>query len=115
MNRRLLAIVVPLLAVILFHDSSMAVFGHPAATTSSASAEHAGHEHNAPAPDACETVRVQYLRLPDPEVPAGSDVRPSPAPVPLGWSDSAISDTYLIVPVLPPPSACLALFQAFLI
>jgi hypothetical protein len=115
MNRRLLAIVVPLLVVILFHDSSMAVFGHPAATTSSASAEHADHEHNAPAPEACETVRVQYLRIPDGELPGGPDVRSSPAPSPVRWSDAAISDRYLIVSVLPPPSACLALFQAFLI
>jgi hypothetical protein len=115
MNRGLLAIILPLFAVILLHDVSMAVIGHPAPTTSDVSADHAHHQHEAPAPEACETVRIQHLRLPEPELLSGPDVRPSPAPAPIRWSASAISDTYLIVSVIPPPSACLALFQAFLI
>jgi hypothetical protein len=115
MNRGLLAIVLAMLAVILLHDVSMAIVGHPAASANEAALEHARHQHQAPAPEACETVRVQYLRIPDGELPGGPDVRSSPAPSPVRWSDAAISDRYLIVSVLPPPSACLALFQAFLI
>ena len=117
MNRRLWAIALVLLAVILLHDVSMATVGHPVASPSMSAPDFAHHPHDAPTPerDACDTVRAQYLRLPDPDLSAGPDVRPSHAPLPIQWSDSAISDAYLIVSVLPPPSACLALFQSFLI
>lgn len=115
MSRGMLAIVVPLLAVILLHDLSMAIVGHPAAAPGEHTSEHAHQRPETPAPEACEIIRIQHLRLPDSDLFAGPDVRPFPAPSPVRWSASAISDTYLVASVIPPPSACLALFQAFLI
>ena len=109
MTRHLATWIVVLLAVIMLHDGWMAVEGHAVAPA------HDHHDDHVPdevtlVPEDCGTVRLVLQRMSPPEPP----VRDSALlPVPALPTFAAISEPFLVVPVVPPPSACLARFQVF--
>jgi hypothetical protein len=100
-----------LIAVIVLHDGSMALAGH---TATHATNHHGNHvQHDEPTvPVNCETVRLVSQRLSAPEPPE-ADAQSSPGLAPYLPVFAAISEPFLVVPVVPPPSACLAWFQVF--
>jgi hypothetical protein len=104
-------IVLMLIAVIVLHDGSMAVAGHAPTSASDHHGDHAQHDRTT-VPENCGTVRLVTQRLSAPEPPV-SDTPSSLVLVPDLPIFAAISESFLVVPVVPPPSACLARFQVF--
>jgi hypothetical protein len=110
-KRGLGAWILMVVAVIVLHDGSMAFAGH---TPMPVSVHHGDHgQHDEPAvPEQCGTVRLVSQRLSSPE-PPDADAQSSLGPAPYLPIFDAISEPFLVVPVVPPPSACLAWFQVF--
>lgn len=112
MKSRVASLILSLIAVILLHDLSMAVVGHPAMPDDT---EH--HGRHAPqgethVPEECGTVRLANGRVTAPEPPV-SDPLHSTMIAPNLLAFAAISEPFLVVPVTLPASACLAVLQVF--
>jgi hypothetical protein len=111
MKRGFASCILVLIAVILLHDGSMAFAGHAPIATSDHHGDHMQHDETT-VPENCGTVRLAAQRLSIPESPV-SDALPSVILFPDEPIFAAISEPFRVVPVVPPPSACLARFQVF--
>lgn len=111
MKRGFASCILVLIAVILLHDGSMALAGHVANSSSGHHGDHAQHDETT-VPEHCGTVRLVTQRLSSPEPPV-ADAQPNLLLAPYLPIFDAISEPFLVVPVVPPPSACLAWFQVF--
>lgn len=111
MKRRVASLILPLIAVILLHDLSMAVVGHGVMPGSDHDESQVSHRETT-VPEECGTIRLANQRISAPE-PTVSDSLHSANIAPNLLEFSGISEPFLVVPVTPPPSACLAVFQVF--
>ena len=113
MRHRLLPLLIIVLAMLLFHDGTMAATGHASVTPPAHEGGSTHHEDESLVPGDCGTVRLPMSRMSAPEPPAIPDLLHALLPTVDALVRSAISEPFLVVPVIPPPSACLARFQVF--